>query len=288
MANLEWTPGGKTSARRWYRAQRSVAVYVFAGWCLVPLLWLLEVSLRPGLTAFASGPLKPFVPTASNYVNVFETGGVGGGLERSALVVGASTAIGVLLAVPVAYVLTHVWDPNSRKVSRVTLFFLASTIAPQIVVILPIFQLFTAVGLMGSLVGLGLLYSIMNISLAVLLLRSYFSAVPAEVREAGLTDGGGEWRVMLSCVVPIARGGLIATAILCVLQTWNEFLYALVIVGGNHQTLPIVITSFLTFEGINWGQLAAASIIAVVPIVMFSLLVQKDLSRGISFGAVKQ
>lgn len=287
MKRAEWVPGSKGARWRIWVMQRSVLVYVFAGWSIVPIVWLIDISVHPARTAFSLHPFSTFVPTVSNYVNVVRGGGVTPGLERSAVVVGASTAAGVLLALPLAYVLTQVWEPTGRKAARVTLFFLASTIAPQVVVILPIFEIFTKLGLMGSLVGLSLLYSIMNLSLAVLLLRSYLGSVPAEVREAGLTDGAGEWRILISCVAPIVRGGVVATAILCVLQTWNEFLYALVIVGGEHQTLPIVITSFLTFEGINWGELAAASVIAVVPILIFGVIVQKDLSRGISFGAVK-
>jgi ABC-type glycerol-3-phosphate transport system permease component len=281
------TGRGAGARMRHWMVTRSIVTYLFAAWCIVPILWLLSISLKPPGKAFSGNPFRIFTPTLSNYQGVLEQGNVLGGLERSAEITVLSVAIGMALAAPLAYVLTHVWEPASRRSERVTLLFLASLITPPVVLILPLYQFFNYLHLINNPVALVLMYSIMNMSLSVLLLRSYLGNVPHEIREAALVDGAGEWRILLRCILPVAMGGVAATAILCAIQTWNEFLFALVILGGQNQTLPVVISSFLTFEGINWGGLAAAGIMAIVPIVVFGLLVQRHLARGLSFGSIK-
>lgn len=276
-------PGAR--ARPWM-VTRSAVTYLFAAWCVAPVLWLLSISLKPARKAFLGNPFQPFTPTLSNYSSVLQQGDVLGGLKRSAWITAASVLIGMALAVPLAYVLTQVWDPASRRSERVTLLFLASLITPPVVFILPLYQFFTALHLIGQPAALVLMYAVMNTSLSVLLMRSYLGGVPHEIREAALVDGAGNGG---SCSGAYCRspGAGSSRPPSCAIQTWNEFLFALILLGGQNQALPVEISSFLTFEGIDWGSLSAAGILAIIPIVIFGLLVQWHLARGLSFGSVK-
>lgn len=269
------------------KSARTFVVYLYAAWCIVPLVWLVSISLRPPVNAFTSNPLSAFRPTLANYANAFDTGGVTGGLETSALVVGITTLVALAFATPIAYVITQVWRPSSASSGRVMLYFLGAIITPPIGLLFPLYNAFDIVHLVGSVWSVLILYTFFSLPLAVLLLRTYMLAVPRELAEAARVDGAGEWRVLGTCILPIVRGGVIATGVLCVLQQWNEYMFASVLLSGQHATLPIVIASFLNFEGTQWGPLSAAGVIGAFPMVVFALLVQRQLARGLTFGAVK-
>jgi len=116
---------------------------------------------------------------------------------------------------------------------------------------------------------------------------TFFEDIPHELRDAARVDGARELRIFWSVILPLARGGLVATLILCVLFTWNEFFIALVLSGRDTQTLPVTITSFLTFQGIEWGPLTAAATLIMLPMVILGLLVQGNVVRGMTLGSVK-
>ncbi|MGO2748145.1 ABC transporter permease subunit, partial [Microbacterium sp.] len=110
---------------------------------------------------------------------------------------------------------------------------------------------------------------------------------PREVREAAMLDGLGEWRTLFQCVLPNIWGATFATFVLALIQSWNEFLYALVLTSGDSQTVPVTIAGFLSFFGTNWARLTAAGVIGALPIVIFAIIVRKHMARGLSFGGVK-
>ena len=269
------------------KTARTVVVYLYAAWCIIPLAWLVSISLRPPVNAFTSNPLSSFRPTVANYVNAFDTGGVTHGLETSAFVVGVTTVIALALATPIAYVITQLWGPSSASSGRVMLYFLGAIITPPIGLLFPLYNAFNLVNLVGSVWCIIILYTFFSLPLAVLLMRTYMVAVPRQLAEAARVDGAGEWRILWVCILPIVRGGMVATGVLCILQQWNEFMFASVLVSGQHETLPVVIASFLNFEGTQWGPLSAAGVVGALPMVVFALLVQRQLARGLTFGAVK-
>jgi ABC-type glycerol-3-phosphate transport system permease component len=239
------------------------------------------------VNAFTSDPLSTFRPTFANFIGDFTTGGLAGGLRTSALVVGVTTLIAVGLATPIAYVVTQIWGPSSAPSGRTMLYFLSALITPPIGLLFPLYNAFDMVHLIGSVWCIIILYSFFSLPLAVLLMRTYMLAVPHPLVESARVDGAGEWFILRRCILPIVRGGIIATCILCALQQWNEYMFASVLVTSQNETLPVVIASFLTFEGTQWGPLSAAGVVGAVPMVIFALLVQRQLARGLTFGAVK-
>jgi ABC-type glycerol-3-phosphate transport system permease component len=269
----------------------SVAKYtviaLFTVWCIAPILWLLTTSLKPELLAFRSPPDWFFRPILSNFTQVWQDGSIGNGFIHSALVAVGSSILGCLLALPITYLITQVWDPSSKAAARVTTLCLGTLITPPIVALFPIYLGFVHLHILGSLLGLTVVYTLFNLGLAVLLLRSFLIGIPREIREAALVDGAGEFQVLRRVLLPLLSGSLIAVGILCLIQSWNEFLFALVLTSSSSQTLPVAITSFLSFEGTNWGPLSASGILGMLPIVVFALIVQKKLARGLTLGAVK-
>ena len=153
--------------------------------------------------------------------------------------------------------------------------------------VLPMFFLVTRLGLRDSYPVIILIYLVVNLPFAILMLNTFFEDVPVEIREAALIDGCSEWTCFSRIIAPIAKGGIAATAILTLLLTWNEFLIALVLTGQRTQTLPVAITSFLTFQGTEWGPLTAAGTMIMVPMLILGLFVQRYLVRGLTMGSVK-
>lgn len=205
----------------------------------------------------------------------------------SATVAVGSSLIGVLGGVPLAYLVTQVWRPESRASGRVTLTILLLTTLPPILGLTPMFRTFYAVGMSRSVVGILLIHGFYAVLLAFLIFRSFLLGFPREIREAGMLDGVGEWRILGRCVLPNLVGPMFATLVLALIQSWNEFLYALVLTTGDTQTVPVRVAGFLSFVGTNWANLTAAGVIATLPIVIFALATRRYMAQGLTFGGVK-
>jgi ABC-type glycerol-3-phosphate transport system permease component len=269
------------------RVVKSGVVYLFVLWCIAPVLWLISTSLKPAADIFTSTPVWFFTPQFGSYVQAWTDGGMGQAMVNSALVAVISSVVGIAAGLPLAYVSTQIWESESVSSARVTLGILFMTTVPPILSLLPFYRAFFSVGLTGNDVGLTIVHSFYATLLAVLIFRSFLVPFSREIREAALIDGAGEWRTLLQCILPNVWGALFATFVLALIQSWNEFLYALVLTNTNSETAPVAISSFLAFFGTNWGRLTAAGVIGTLPIVIFAIVVRKHMARGLSFGGVK-
>jgi len=266
---------------------RIVAVYAFVLWCILPILWLVSTSLKSDVDAFSREPVWFFVPQFSNYVTAWFDGGMGQSMLVSGTVAIISSVLGILAGLPLAYLTTQVWPAESTGSARLTLGVLLLTTVPPVLSLTPFYRTFFGVGLTGNPVGLTIIHTFYAILLAVLIFRSFLASFPREVREAAMLDGLGEWRTLFQCVLPNIWGATFATFVLALIQSWNEFLYALVLTSGDSQTVPVTIAGFLSFFGTNWARLTAAGVIGALPIVIFAIIVRKHMARGLSFGGVK-
>jgi multiple sugar transport system permease protein len=133
-----------------------------------------------------------------------------------------------------------------------------------------------------------LIHTLMNLPLAVLLMKSFFDDIPAEIDESAVVDGASRWTIFRRLVLPMARGGIAATAVLCFIFSWTEFLFALTLTQTGIKTVPVVSTTFVTSVGTAWGNMAALGAAAIVPAFIFVLAVQKHLVRGLTMGSLKQ
>ena len=245
---------------------------------MAPLIWLVSTSFKNYIDAFAMPPKIIFTPTLENYITVFNKANFFNYMKNSIICAVIPTAIGILLGVPCAYSIAMLKLKDPKKLS---FFFLSARIAPPIMSLLPLYIIFSRAGILGQKLP------IMCIPIVVWLMPVYFRELPVELREAARVDGCSEFRVFWNIVLPLVRGAIAATAIYCIITCWNEFLIALVLSNKSSQTLPVTVTSFMTFQGTQWGPLTAAGTIIMVPMLLFGFIIQKSFAKGLAGGAVK-
>lgn len=210
---------------------------------LFPLYWLLLTSLKTFRDAFALPPKFFFTPTFANYIDVFISKRLHLYIfNRSTVVIGATT---LSLALGRAYALARFEFRGKRQIA---LFVLGVRLAPPILGLFPLY--ISRIDLIGSRTALIVMYMVFNLPLAIWLMMVFFREVPKELREAALIDGCSEFQVFRLVILPLVKSGLAATSILCVIQSWNEYIMALVLTRQSTQTLPVAITSFMTYSGI--------------------------------------
>jgi multiple sugar transport system permease protein len=255
---------------------------------LAPVYWMITISFKHEIDQFAVPPRWFwFTPTLKHYIDAFVTRGFGAYLVNSAIVAVCSTLCAMVLGTLAGYSLARLRLPfgMGRKLS---MWILSTRMFPAIVTALPLFLIMRDLRLLNTLLSLIIVYTGFNLPFVVWMMRGFFAELPRELEEAAMVDGdsrlGALWRVVL----PLAAPGLAATAVFCLIVSWNEFLFALVLTQTDAaMTLPVGIAGRVTQYGIEWGAMSAAAVVAMIPILVFALSVQKYLVRGLSLGAVK-
>ena len=270
-------------SRAW-RTAAIAAVLVILVVALTPYLWILMTSFKSRLDALASTPVWLFTPTLEHYPKVFLDKGYLPLAWNSVLVATSTTALSLVIGVPAAYVFAR-HDFAGKE--DLFFFFLTTRMAPPISVVVPMFLLFSALGITDRPIAVILAHSTFNLSLVVWMMRGFFADIPREIDEAAMMDGHSRGGMFLKVLVPLAAPGLAATAVLCFILSWNEFLYAFVLVAFEGRTLTVGIPGLITPHGTLWGQVTAVAVVATLPIIIFTFLVQHHLVRGLTFGAVK-
>lgn len=248
-----------------------------------PVLWMVLTAFKQESDAASSPPKFVFEPTLDQFGAVLNAG-AGSYFLNSLLATGVSTVLVLLLAVPAAYALSI---RPVKKTQDVLFFFISTKMLPVVAVIMPIYVIAGQLKVLDSVGTLIVLYTSMNLPIAVWMMRSFFKEVPAEVLEAAQMDGAGLLKTMRTILVPMVAPGLAATALICVIFAWNEFFFALNLTAANAATVPVFLVSQMTSEGLFLAKLSAASVLASLPVVIAGWLAQKQLVRGLSMGAVK-
>jgi sorbitol/mannitol transport system permease protein len=247
-----------------------------------PIAWMFLTSIKTEEVAIAAPPALVFAPTLEHYRDIFNADFLSF-LGNSLLATVISTAFVIALAVPAAYAL------SIRPVGawRDALFFFISTnMMPAAAGIVPIYIIAKNLGILNSVTLLIVLYIGMNLPLAIWMIRSFMIEVPIEIAEAARIDGAGQFREIASIIVPLILPGIAATALLCGIFAWNEYFYAVNLTTTN-STLPIFLQKFLSFGKLYTAQVAAVATLVNIPVIVAGWLAQKNLVRGLTFGAVK-
>jgi multiple sugar transport system permease protein len=251
---------------------------------LTPYVWLALTSLKNRVDIFSIPPKFIFIPTLDNYRVAFLEKDFLNNLRNSVFVSLVSTIITLLTSVPAAYSLTRY---KLRGNSLFLFFLLAARLLPGIVLAVPLFILFSKVGLVDTYAAVIVSHITFNLPFAVWMMRGFFAGVPVALDEAAVIDGCGPFSAFFKVVLPLVRGGLMATAIFCLINSWNEFLMALILTGRNTATLPVAIPGLMTPLGTFWGQIAAVGTVTTLPVMIFALLVQKHMVSGLTGGAIQ-
>lgn len=255
---------------------------------IAPVYWMLTISLKTEVDQFASPPRWfDFSPTLAHYIDAFSTRSFGSFLLTSAIVAALSTLCAMTIGTLAAYALARFRLPAGLN-KRLSLWILSTRMFPPIVTAVPLFLMMRDLRLLNTIASLVVVYTAFNLPFVVWMMIGFFRELPRELEEAAMVDGdsrlGALWRVVL----PLAAPGLAATAVFCLIVSWNEFLLALVLTQTEAaMTLPVGIAGRVTQYEIKWGVMSAAGVVAMMPILIFALSVQKYLVRGLSLGAVK-
>lgn len=304
-----------STTSKWLAA---LAVIGYALVSLIPLVWIVMTSLRTPQDAIAYPPKVLAEPSAIGYVNLFTTRSRVGAEElaalpppttwyeelvreqqmilagpsrfidryKNSLIIGfCSTFLSVVLGTLAAYAFSRFRVPAKDD----WLFFILSTrMMPPIAVAIPIYLMFRAVGLSDTHVGLMLLYTVVNLSLSVWLLKGFMDEIPREYEEAAMVDGYTRLQAFFKVVLPQASTGIATTAIFCLIFAWNEYAFALLLTSGQAQTSPPFIPTIIGEGGLDWPAMAAGTTLFLLPVLIFTILLRKHLLRGVTFGAVRK
>lgn len=280
MAGIQ--PRRTSSTRFFANAAAILAIVVVLVFFLLPIAYLFAVSFKtPG--EVTSSVFWPYNPTTDNWHTVTQAIPIFRYLINSVLTASFSALGSLLIAMPAAYAINR-YRVGGNALSAVAI---GMYVAPPIVTLLPLFFLLQKIGLLHSLVGITLIYSMMNVPVALWLLLGFLHRVPKEIDQAAAMDGAGVWRTLVSVILPIMVPGIVSTAIVCAVLTYNEFLFAFFMTDNDSRTMPIALALFAGDQIVNYGQMAAASLIGIVPVAMAILIFQRWLVGGLTAGAEK-
>jgi ABC-type glycerol-3-phosphate transport system permease component len=250
-----------------------------------PVIWGLLTSLKTERDVLAYPPMVVFEPTLGNYRDVlFGATSILPNLASSAIVSVLTTALTMLFAIPAAYALSRL-DLPFRKATG--FYVLATQMLPPVGLVIPYFLILRKIGWTDTYQGLVLVYLTFALPFAIWLLVSYFEEIPREMEEAALLDRAGRWRALWYVILPQARGGIAVTVIFVFLNSWNEFLFAVVLGGNTVRTVTVAMFNFISLEQTQWARLAAAAMVGMAPVIALGLVAQKHIVKGLTVGAVK-
>lgn len=250
-----------------------------------PILWMLLTSFKTELRAVSTPPsFLLFHWTLENYASVLQRSAYLHYALNSVITAGGSTLIALLLGVPAAWSMAFSATARTRSI---LLWMLSTKMMPPVAVLVPIYLIYRDLGLLDSKAGLVLILCLGNLPLAIWMLFSYFKEIPKDILEAARVDGAGVGRELIHVLLPMALPGLASTSLLSLILAWNESFWTLNLSTSSAAPLTTFIASYSSPEGLFWAKLSAASTLAIAPILVLGWLSQRQLVRGLTFGAVK-
>lgn len=248
-----------------------------------PYLWMVLISLKPKVDIFEPGKFI-FKPTLDNYFNIIHQAHILDYFTNSIIVAMCSTIISLIIGSFAAYGFARF---NWKKRENTAFLVLSQRMLPAMAIVIPYFLMAMASGLLDTKVILIICYMLFNIPFTILMMRGFFEDIPVEIEEAGLIDGCSRFQVLKELILPLSLPGFTATAIFCLINSWNEFVFANFLTSVNAKTVPTSVMLFLSVSGTKWGEMAATGVLASLPAIIFGISVQKYMIRGLTFGAVK-
>lgn len=203
---------------------------------------------------------------------------------NSLVITFGSVLLSLAVGAPAAYSISRYHFKGSKDLS---FWVLSTRMMPPIVTAVPLYWVMRSVGLAGTHIGLIVVYVMINLPFVVWMMKGFFDDIPIEIEEAARIDGCGAMALFLRIILPLAIGGIVATALFCVFLSWNEFLFAVILTDKDSQTLPVALSLFRQDRGILWGQMSAVIVVATLPILLITLFLQRQVVRGLTAGAIK-
>ena len=266
---------------------RAAVIAVLLGVVLLPIYWMVAASLKSNPEITQDATLYPHAPTLDNYRHLFSEKQFGDYLLNSVAVTAASVVLALVAGSLAAYAIAR-FHLRFRLERFVGLSLLTLRIVPPVVILIPVYLLMLSLGLLDTWLGLIIVYTAVNITFCVWMMESFFREIPVDLEEAAMVDGDSRFAAFRKVTLPLAAPGLAATAIFAVIVTFNEFMFALVLTSTpRSMTMPRGTATLIGRIDTDWASMSAAGVVGALPIVVFALLVQRHLVRGLTLGAVK-
>ena len=275
----------RAAKRRWEELAYFLLILVFMAPVIFVFFWMVSVSFRNNLEATAFPPVFiPQKPTLAGYEYVFKNPNLPFGqyIVNSTVVALGCTALGLLLGVPAAFSIAR-W-----KQDKLALGILLARITPGLSFLVPWFIMFRLLGLLDTHLALIVSHLVVGLPIVVWVMIGFFEDMPRDLEDAALIDGCSIYGVLWRIALPLVKPGLVATAILSVIFSWNNFAFSVILAGPNTRTLPVAVYNLMSFEQFNWGPLAAAATVITLPVLVMALIMQRHIVTGLTFGAVKE
>jgi sorbitol/mannitol transport system permease protein len=271
------------------RSRTQAVGVTILGWAVglvlfFPIGWMVLTSFKTEIDAFATPPSIFFTPTLENYVAVNSRIDYVSYALNSVYISFGSTFLCLILGGMAAY--SMAFFPTKRT-DGTLLWMLSTKMMPAVGVLVPMYMGFRDLGLLNSVIGMILLMTLVNLPIVVWMLYTYFRDYPKEILEAARVDGAGSWQEMVHILLPTTLPGIVSTSLLTIILSWNEAFWSINLTGPDSGPLTAFIASFSSPEGLFWAKLSAASTLAIAPILVLGWLSQRQLVRGLTFGAVK-
>lgn len=252
--------------------------------CVFPFYWMVTTSFKEQASILSPTPQFFFHPTLGNYTTAFQKFDIGASLVNSLIVALSTTAISLILGAPAAYAIAR-FDFKGKR--DLWFWFISNRMISPIVVALPFFLIARQFHLLDTQLVLILIYLTFNVPIVVWICADQFRNIPKELDEAATLEGYNSFSIFWRIALPLAAPGIAVSAIFSFIFSWNELLYALVLTRTNAKTAPVVATSFLSGYELPWGQIMATGTLVALPVIIFSIIVSRQLVRGLTMGAIK-
>lgn len=264
-------------------ALKGILVFIITAAFIFPFVWMLLVSLRSRINAIQPGNL--FAPvTLENYISLLDGGMIAPYFKNSFIIAIFSTVISLALGTLAAYGFARY---NWQKREDRAFWVLSLRFLPAMAVVIPYFLMGSMLQLLDTKLLLIICYTTFNVPFTIWMMRGFIEDLPVELEEAAFIDGCSRFGAIRHVVFPLVLPGLTATAIFCVINSWNEFVFANFLTSIHAKTVPTSVMMFLSVSGVKWGEMAATGVLSALPVMIFAIAVQKYMIRGLTFGAVK-
>jgi multiple sugar transport system permease protein len=258
------------------------AVFVIVSPAILVFLWMLSLSFKPEIENIAYPPIFiPEHPTLANFARVFEASPFGRYLINSLIVTGSATLLAIAVGVPAGYGIAK------AKAYRLAVLVLIARITPNLSYLIPLFIVFQMLGLTGTLWPMVITHLVITVPIVVWVMIGFFETLHPDLEEAALIDGATLWQAFRYIALPLSRPGVVVAAILAFIFSWNNFIFGVVLAGRETRTLPVAVYNVLTFEQISWGPLAAAALLVTLPVLILTVVIQREIVGGLAAGGVK-
>jgi ABC-type glycerol-3-phosphate transport system permease component len=262
----------------------TVFILMILTWAF-PVLWVILTSFKVRTDIFTLPPKLFFNPTVEHYIEAFiRSSDIAFGTFNSVIIATVTTLLTLLVAVPAGYAFSRV---NFKFRSQLSFFALISQMAPPIGLIIPYFFILSRTRMLDSYIGIIAIHMTLTVPFSIWLMITYFQDLPNSLEESAAIDGASPFTTFLRVVLPTAWGGVGVTAIFAFIESWNEFLYAVVLTGSRTKTVPVAIFSFLTTEESLWGPFTATGVTIMAPVIFVALFAQRQMIKGMTLGATK-